>query len=137
MGHRRDDVAVRVRFDIAMLARLALAAVLAAVSLGAAATEARKPRAAAFGAIAHHPKGTEVGWASDRRTSREAGAEALKQCGHARCEIAITVQNACAALARGPKQVRAQKGVSRQEAEARALSRCGEGCDVVAWTCTK
>ena len=120
-----------------MLVRIALAVALAAVALGAAATEARKPRAAAFGAIAHHPKGTEVGWASDRRTNREAGAEALKQCGHARCEIAITVQNACAALARGPKQSRAQKGVSRQEAEARALSRCGEGCEVVAWTCTK
>ena len=125
------------RLEMAMLARLAFAAVLASLALGAGATETRKPRAAAFGAIAHHPKGTEVGWASDRRTSREAGAEALKQCGHARCEIAITVQNACAALARGPKQVRAQKGVSRQEAEARALSRCGEGCEVVAWTCTK
>lgn len=120
-----------------MRARLALAAFLAMIVLGAGATESRKPRAAAFGAIAHHPMGTEVGWASDRRTSREAGAEALKQCAHPRCEIAITVQNACAALARGPKQVRAQKGVSRQEAESRALSRCGEGCNVVAWTCTK
>jgi hypothetical protein len=120
-----------------MLARLVLSALLAASALGAGATEARKPRAAAFGAIAHHSKGAEVGWATDRRTSREAGAEALKQCGHPRCEIAITVQNACAALARGPKQVKAQKGVSRQEAEARALSRCGEACEVVAWTCTK
>lgn len=128
---------MRAPLDTPMLARLALTAILAALALGAAATEARKPRAAAFGAIAHHPKGTEVGWASDRRTSREAGAEALKQCGHPRCEIAITVQNACAALARGPKQARAQKGVSRQEAEARALSRCGEGCEVVAWACTK
>ncbi len=124
-----------------MLARLVVATLVAtlvaAPALDAAATETRKPRAAAFGAIAHHPRGAEVGWATDRRTSREAGAEALKQCGHPRCEIAITVQNACAALARGPKQVKAQKGVSRQEAEARALSRCGEGCEVVAWTCTK
>ena len=120
-----------------MLARFAFAALLAALALAAAASEARKPRVAAFGAIAHHAKGMEVGWASDRRTSREAGTEALKQCGHPRCEVAITVQNACAALARGPRQAHARKGVTRQEAESRALTRCGEGCEIVAWTCTK
>lgn len=124
-----------------MRARLAHAAVwialLATLPLVAGATETRQPRAAAFGAIAYHPKGAEVGWATDRRTSREAGAEALKQCGHPRCEIVITVQHACAALARGRGQARAQKGVSRQEAEARALARCGEGCEIAAWACTR
>lgn len=94
-------------------------------------------KSGSFGAIAQHPGGAEVGWASDRRSSREAGAEAVRQCGHPRCEVVITVRNACAALARGPKQSRAQKGVSRQEAEARALSRCGAGCEVAAWTCTR
>lgn len=124
-----------------MRARIAhaavLAALVAALPLAATGTEARKPRAATFGAIAHHPKGAEVGWASDRRTSREAGAEALKQCGHPRCEVVITVQNACAALARGRSQARAQKGVSRAEAESRALARCGEGCEIAAWACTR
>ena len=114
-----------------------LATLLLSGAAGAAHAEKRDSKAGTFGAIAAHPKGPEVGWATDRRTSRDAGAEALRQCGHARCEIVITVRNACAAYARGPKQSRAQKGVSRQEAEARALSRCGEGCAGSAWTCTK
>jgi hypothetical protein len=103
----------------------------------------RESKAATFGAIAHHPNGSEVGWASQGRTSREAGAEAVRLCGHPRCEVAITVRNSCAALARtpaftqGPKRSRTQKGVSRGDAEARALSRCGPACEITAWVCTR
>jgi hypothetical protein len=114
-----------------------LVVLLLSGAVGEGLAASRDSKSGTFGAIAGHPNGPEVGWATDRRTSREAGAEALRQCGHARCEIVITVRNACAAYARGPKQSRAQKGVSRQEAEARALSRCGDRCEIAAWTCTK
>lgn len=97
----------------------------------------RDSKTGTFAAIAYHPNGTEFGWATDRRTSRDAGTEALKQCGHPRCEVAITVRNACAALARGPQRSRTSKGVARADAESKALSRCGPGCAIVAWTCTK
>ncbi|MSQ54643.1 MAG: DUF4189 domain-containing protein [Betaproteobacteria bacterium] len=125
MGHRRNHVVV------------ALAALILSGSALDCHAQKRDSRVGTFAAIAYHPKGKEFGWATDRRTSREAGAEALKQCAHPRCEVAITVRNACAALARGPKQSRAQKGVSQQDAEARALTRCGDKCDIVAWTCTR
>ncbi len=125
MGHRRHHVVA------------ALAALILVGSARDCHAQKRDSKVGTFGAIAHHPKGAEFGWATDRRTSREAGAEALRQCGHPRCEVAITVRNACAALARGPKQSRTSKGVSRQDAEARALTRCGDRCEIVAWTCTR
>lgn len=125
MGDRRNNVIV----------------VLAALILLGSAVEChasnRDSKSGTFAAIAYHPKGAEFGWATDRRTSRDAGTEALKQCGHPRCEVAITVRNACAALARGPQRSRTSKGVARADAESKALSRCGPGCAIVAWTCTK
>jgi hypothetical protein len=30
-----------------------------------------------------------------------------------------------------------QNGVTREEAEAKALRRCGEQCEIAAWTCTR
>jgi hypothetical protein len=129
MGHRGDDVIDAMR------------CLLAATLLFGIATQTmanpRDSKAGSFAAIAYHPKGTEFGWATERRTSREAGAEALKQCGHPRCEVSITVRNACAALARGPKHSKTSKGVTRADAESRALSRCGSGCEILTWTCTK
>jgi hypothetical protein len=117
----------------------ALALAMLVVLSGSAGAETQKreqPKGSGFAAIAQHKAGTEFGWTTGRRTAREAGADALKQCGHPRCEVVITVQNACAALVRGPKVSVARKGVSRQDAEAKSLSRCGPGCEVVAWVCS-
>ena len=33
--------------------------------------------------------------------------------------------------------VRLQNGVTRQEAESKALRRCGDQCEIAAWTCTR
>jgi hypothetical protein len=41
------------------------------------------------------------------------------------------------ALARKPGKAFTQKGVTQQEAETKALARCGAGCQVAAWTCTR
>ena len=133
MDRRRDDVS-----PVATGRALAALVVLGTlVALPAAAREEPRSRNAFFGAIAYHPESGSVGWATDRRTSREARIEALRQCGHEKCEVVASVSRGCAALARNAKKHAVQKGVTRQEAEAKALRRCGEKCEIAAWTCTR
>ena len=118
----------------------ALIALLALGALCASAAGARdEPRhgSSVFAAIAYHPESGSVGWATDRKTSREAKVEALRQCGHAKCEVMSSVSRGCAALARSTKKHAVQNGVTREEAEAKALRRCGGECEIAAWTCTR
>ena len=115
----------------------ALIALLALCALPAAARDEPRRGSSAYGAIAYHPESGAVGWATDRKSSREARVEALRQCGHERCEVIASVSRGCAALARSQKKHSVQTGVTRQEAEAKALRRCGEQCEVAAWTCTR
>ena len=88
-------------------------------------------------AIAYHAETGSVGWATDRKTGRDAKVEALRQCGHEKCEVVAEVNRGCAALAREGKRHSTQKGATRQEAEAKALHHCGERCEIAAWTCTR
>ena len=117
----------------------AFAAVLCACVAvpSAAARDDWRPRNLYHGAIAYHHASGSVGWATDRRTSREARIEALRQCAHERCEVVASVTRGCAALARETKKHAVQKGATRQEAEAKALRRCGAQCEIAAWTCTR
>jgi hypothetical protein len=94
-------------------------------------------RSALHGAIAFHQKSGSVGWATDRRSSREARLEALKQCGHEECVVVATVTQGCAALAKDSSKFIVQKGATQQEAQTKALSKCGALCQIAAWTCTK
>jgi hypothetical protein len=96
-----------------------------------------KPKNAYYGAIAYHAASNSIGWASDRGTGREARIEALKQCGREECIVVATVSRACAALAKDAKKFVVQKGATRQEAETKALGKCGSQCAVAAWTCTR
>lgn len=122
--------------------RTAQRAIIALLLLGAACV----PPAAArevirgpsnHGAIAYHAESASVGWATDRRTNREARVEALRQCGHPNCEVVVSIRGGCAALARGSKAHAVQKGATRAEAETKALRRCGAGCAILAWACTR
>jgi uncharacterized protein DUF4189 len=131
VDRRRDDVSTR---GAALIALLALGALCASP---AAARDEPRRGSAIFGAIAYHPESGSVGWATDRKTSREAKVEALRQCGHEKCEVMASVSRGCAALARSTKKHSVQNGVTRQEAEAKALRRCGEQCEIAAWTCTR
>ena len=97
----------------------------------------KSARNSLHGAIAYHQASGSIGWATDRRTSREASMEALKQCGHEQCVVVASVTRNCAALAKNPKKYSAQKGATRQEAETKALAKCGAGCEVAVWTCTR
>jgi hypothetical protein len=118
------------------MARLLFALLLAGALLPAAA--AREARSNALhGAIAYHGESNSSGYAVDRRTSKEAKVEALRQCSHPRCEIVAALRGDCAAVAKGARKILAQKGATRQEAEAKALRRCGEACEIVIWACTR
>lgn len=114
-----------------------LVALLSSAASCAAAEDKRRGGSPLYGAIAYHAESRSTGWATDRRTSREARLEALKQCGHEQCVVLGTVTRGCLALAHGGKKPALQKGVTRQEAETKALSRCGAGCEIAAWTCTR
>ena len=99
--------------------------------------EKQAGRNALHGAIAYHAASNSIGWATDRSSGREARIEALKQCGHEQCVVVASVSRNCAALARNSKKFIVQKGATRQEAETKALGRCGADCEIAAWTCTK
>jgi len=130
VDRRRDHVTL----DGAVAALLALAVLSSAP---AAAREEAHSRNSLHGAIAYHSASGSVGWATDRKSSRDAKVEALRQCSHEKCEVVAEVNRGCAALARETKKHSAQKGASRQEAEAKALRHCGDKCEIAAWTCTR
>ena len=101
--------------------------------------EAAKQTAAPnrFGAIAYHRASQAWGVSFDQERARDAALEALRQCGHARCEIVVRLRNGCGAVANGPRKFAAGRGATREEAETKALKGCGAGCDIVVWACTK
>lgn len=90
-----------------------------------------------FGAIAYHAGSGSFGWASDRRTSRDARIEALEQCGRQECVIVATLSRSCGALAKDAKKFVVQKGATRKEAETKALGKCGARCEIAVWACTR
>jgi len=104
---------------------------------------ANKPAAPGrYGAIAYERESQAWGLSFDKAQAREASIEALKQCGRKRCEVVLKFKGGCAALAQGPKTFAAVSGVTRDEAETKALRRCGEknagkDCTPVAWACTR
>jgi len=90
-----------------------------------------------FGAIAYHRASQSWGVSFDKARARDASVEALKQCGQRECEVVHKFKNGCAALADGPKAAAATSGATRDEAETKALKRCGAGCKPIAWACTR
>jgi hypothetical protein len=90
-----------------------------------------------FGAIAYHRASQSWGVSYDLARARDASVAALKQCGHPQCEVVHSFKNGCAALADGAKAAYAASGATRDEAETKALKRCGAGCKPLAWACTR
>jgi|CXWL01.1.fsa_nt_gi hypothetical protein len=134
MGARRHDV---VRACL-------LAAALLAAPAGIAETKVAKRSAEPnrFGAIAYHRASQSWGVGYNHARARDANVEALKQCGHGKCEVVHKFKNGCAALADGPKVQFAASGATRDEAEAKTLRRCTEAnksasCNLIAWACTR
>ena len=131
MGARRNDVVMR--------GVLFLCAFFLVFPVQAAKQSATPNR---FGAIAYHRASQSWGAGYDFARARDANVAALKQCGHHQCEVMHKFKNGCAALADGTKIQAAASGATRDEAETRALRRCGEvnraaNCTLVAWACTR
>lgn len=91
----------------------------------------------ANGAIAYHRDSGSYGYTTDQKNSRSAKTEALKQCNHPKCEVVASFRGACGAVANGPKRFAAITAATRQEAETKALRKCGDACTVAVWACTK
>lgn len=89
------------------------------------------------GAIAYHRESGSFGYAVNAKDSRAARIEALRQCGHPKCEVVASLSKDCGAVANGPKKFIASRGATRQEAETRALRLCGERCEIVGWACPR
>jgi hypothetical protein len=118
-----------------MKAAATLLVLLAASAAGAA--DRAPTRNQSYAAIAYYGPSNSVGWSTDRKSAREAKIEALKQCGSERCEVVASITRGCGALARSADKFAVQKGATRNEAETKALRRCGAQCQVLAWACTR
>ena len=89
-----------------------------------------------FGALAYHRTSGNFGYATNMPNARAARVEALRLCGHPQCEVVVSLRNNCGAVANGPKLFSATHGATRQEAETKALRKCGERCEIAGWACT-
>jgi hypothetical protein len=119
---------------VALRITLALAALALACAPASAQVRGKK---GAYGAIAYHPATKSVGYTFDYPASRAAKIDALKQCGHEKCEVVVTFHGACGALATHDARFGASAGATRAEAEAKALRKCGADCEIAAWACTR
>jgi hypothetical protein len=102
---------------------------------GAASSAPKEPPPT--GALAYHRDSGSFGYAVNARDSRSARIAALNQCGHPKCEIVVSLSKDCGAVANGAKRFSASRGVTRQEAQTRALRQCGDGCEIVGWACPR
>ena len=115
-----------------------LGAIVCILLAGAAAAAGNKSSAPnRYGAIAYHQASGAWGVSQGAARERDASAEALRQCGDKQCVVVHKFKNGCAALARSDKKHSAASGATRDEAETKALARCGAGCQALAWSCTK
>lgn len=107
-------------------------------ALLAAQVHAAKPKtSSSYGAIAYHRDSQRWGTSHSARSARDAKVGALERCGNRRCEVVLGIHNGCGALADGPKRHAAAPGATRDEAETKALRKCGsDACRIVAWACT-
>ena len=122
---------------LGIAAAAALGIASGALDASAAGTREAKKKKTAHGAIAWHAATGNLGYSHDFADARAANIEALRQCGHERCEVMLSLANECGAIANGPRGPAAKKGNTRAEAETRALNACGKDCRPVGWACTR
>jgi len=90
-----------------------------------------------YGAIAYERSSRAWGLGQDFARERDAAVEALNRCGQKRCEVVHKFKNGCAALVDSPAKFAVASGATRDEAETKALKRCGPECKEAAWACTR
>ena len=121
-----------------LLGTLLLALALTGAATIAPAKEPGKSQAkGSHGAIAINRGSKAVGYAYDFKTAQDAKREALRQCGEKQCEVAVSFRGACGVVSGSGKRIATATGVTRDEAETKAMRKCGKDCAVLAWACTK
>ena len=138
MGSRRHNVICAGLLAAVLVP--ALLAALPAVAQSKGGKRSAEPNR--FGAIAYNRASQSWGVGFNFARARDANVEALKECGHGKCEVVHKFRNGCAALAEGPNTFAAFSGATRDEAETKTLRRCGEknggkDCTLIAWACTR
>src|SRR5689334_18686002 len=66
-----------------------------------------------FGAIAYHRESQSWGVSFDKARARDAAVEALRQCGHQRCEVVYLFKDGCATPLDAAEYAIVASGVSR------------------------
>ena len=116
------------------------AALFALLLACAAAAHAAGNKSAApnrYGAIAYQRESQAWGVGYDTARARDAEIVALRECGRRDCVVVHKFKNGCAALVSSAKAFVTASGATRDEAETKALNRCGAGCTPLAWGCTR
>jgi hypothetical protein len=109
----------------------------AGLLIWSAAQAAEPKKNTVHGAIAVNRDTQALGYAYDFKTASEARHDALKRCGDRKCEVVASFKNGCAAVATRERKLTSAPGTTRDEAETKALRKCGKDCSVLAWACTK
>lgn len=109
-------------------------ALLAFWILGGDAAAARLGKRQLWGSIAYDSRSGVFGYATDRKTRRDAETEAFRQCGD--CDVIKTFRDSCGAIAEKPRKFVWETGASREIAERKALQKCGAECKIAVWACT-
>ena len=122
---------------VAVLRSTAIVLLAASLAVPAAAAPAKAKGKGTHGAIALNRDSKAVGYAYDFKAAQDAKREALAQCGEKKCEVVASFRGSCAAVAGSGKRLETSTGATRDEAETKATRKCGTGCAVVAWACTK
>ena len=109
--------------------------IVAMAFLPVEAAAARNGKRQLWGSIAYSTQTGAYGYAVDRKSRRDAEAEAFRICG-TNCDLVRTFRDSCAAVAARPKRVASDTGASREIAQAKALRKCGDNCKIAVWACT-
>ena len=107
---------------------------LLALVISSDADAARNGKRQLWGAIAYNSKTGAYGYAVDQKTKRDAETSAFNQCGSG-CGMIKTFRDACGVVAVG-KRVVYEAGASREIAESKAMTKCGDACSIKVWACT-
>ncbi|APB33462.1 hypothetical protein GlitD10_1142 [Gloeomargarita lithophora Alchichica-D10] len=89
-----------------------------------------------FGAIALGKNSSRFGYSYDWKNSSQATQRALRECGSPDCQVVLTFNNGCGAVAESANRTGVGTGKTRNLAEQAALKLCNEpGCKVTVWAC--
>ncbi|MEN9215723.1 MAG: DUF4189 domain-containing protein [Gloeomargarita sp. HHBFW_bins_162] len=90
----------------------------------------------AHGAIALGKNSTRFGFSYDWKTPTQAAQRALQECGSPDCQVVLSFNGGCGAVAESATRTGVGTGKTRALAEQAALKLCNEPtCKVTVWAC--